>query len=229
MRRKAAGLRKSFAIIGLGKFGMSIAQALAASGQEVMVVDKSEERIKEAADLTTYALEADVTESGILDSLGLGNMDVVIVAVSENMQASILATICAKDAGVPHVVAKAANELHGEILTRIGADEVVYPERSMGVRVAQSLLSDGFSDMFELSPTFSMVEFPLPEVWVGKSLTELHLRKRLNVNVVGYRTEDTKSVQVKLDPQEPLQSGCTLIVVGENQDLKKILPKSKTK
>ncbi len=220
-------MRKSFAIIGLGKFGMSMARTLSAADQDVMAVDKSEERIKEAADLTTYALEADVTENGVLDSLGLGNMDVVIVAIAEDMQASILATICAKDAGVPHVVAKAAGELHGEILTRIGADEVVYPERSMGIRVAQSLLSDGFSDLFELSPTFSMVEFPLPGVWGGKSLEELHLRKRLNVNVVGYRTADEQNVQVNLDPREPLKPGCTLIVVGENQDLKRILPKEK--
>ncbi|MGI6070986.1 MAG: potassium channel family protein [Blautia sp.] len=215
-------MRKSFAVIGLGKFGFGVAKTLADAHQDVMAVDISEERIKEIADDVTYALQADVTEKGVLESMGLSNMDVVVVSISDNMEASILSTIFAKDAGVPHVVVKAMNELHGNILTRIGADEVVYPERSMGVRVAKNLLSGGFSDLFELSPTFSMVEFPVPAKWVGKNLVELRLREVLNVNVVGLRIGD--DVRVKVDPQEPLEEGWALIVVGNNEDLKEMLP-----
>lgn len=215
-------MRKSFAVIGLGKFGLGIARTLADAHQDVMAVDISEERIKEIADDVTYALQADVTENGILESMGLSNMDVVIVSIADNMEASILSTIFAKDAGVPHVVVKAMNEIHGNILTRVGADEVVYPEHSMGVRVAKNLLSGGFSDLFELSPTFSMVEFPVPLKWVGKSLVELRLREVLNVNVVGTRRGD--DVSVNLDPQEPLEEGWALIVVGNNDDLKAMIP-----
>lgn len=216
--------KKSYAVIGLGKFGLSVAKTLAEGDQEVMVVDICEERIKEIADEVTYALQADVTEAGVLESLGLGNMDVVIVSIAENMEASILATIFAKDAGVPRVVVKAMNEIHSEILTRVGADEVVFPERSMGLRVARNLMTEGFSDMFELSPTFSMVEFPIPEKWVGKSLVELRLRERLNMNVVGIKNKDT--VKVDLDPEEALKQGNVLIVVGNNENLMKIFEKS---
>lgn len=216
-------MKKSYAVIGLGRFGQSVARALADANQEVLAVDICEERVKEIADDVTYALQADVTESGVLESLGLRDMDVVIVSIAEHMEASILATICAKDAGVPHVVVKAMNEIHGEILTRVGADEIVFPERAMGLRVAKNLMSGGFSDMFELSPTFSMVEFSIPAKWVGKSLMELRLREVWKVNVVGLR--EGKEVNVNLDPREALPGGCSLIVVGNNEDLKDILPK----
>lgn len=214
-------MKKSFAVIGLGKFGASVARSLAQANQEVMVVDISEERIKEIADEVTYALQADVTEAGVLESLGLGNMDMVVVSISEKMEASILATIFAKEAGVPHVVAKAMNEIHGTILKRVGADEVVFPEQSMGIRVANNLMSGGFSDMFELSPAFSMVEFPIPEKWAGKSLVDLELRGKLGLNVVAIR--DGKEVEVDVDPRKTLKADTSLIVVGKNRKLWEIL------
>lgn len=218
-------MRKSFAVIGLGRFGMSIAKTLVDANQEVMVVDCNEERIKEISDDVTYALEADIRDGGVLESLGLSNMDVVIVAIAEQMDASILATVFAKDAGVPYVVAKAISDIHGEILTRVGADRVVYPERSMGIRVAKDMMFGGFLDLLELSPFFSVVEILIPEKWIGKSLVELRLRDRLNVNVIGIKAGN--EVNVNLDPNEPFKEGQIAIIVGNNEDLQKIFSVNK--
>ena len=135
---------KSFAVIGLGQFGMTLAVTLAEADCDVLAIDEKEELIQEIAEKVTYAVKADVREPGILKSLGVQNVDVAIIAISENLEASITATMQAKDLGVPFVMAKAINALHGRILDKIGADEVIYPEQSMGLRVARNLLSSGF-------------------------------------------------------------------------------------
>lgn len=164
---------KSFAVIGLGQFGTALAITLAESNCDVLAIDDKEENIQEIAEKVTYAVKADVREPGILQSLGVQNVDVAIIAVSENMEASISATMQAKELGVPFVMAKATNGLHGRILNKIGADQVINPEQSMGLRVAKNLMSSGFLDIFELSSEFSMAEFRIPDEWVGKSLSEL--------------------------------------------------------
>ena len=153
---------KSFAVIGLGQFGMTLARELANADYDVLAIDDKDENIQEIAETVTYAVRADVREPDILKSLGVQNVDVAIVAVAENMEASITATMQAKDLGVPCVVSKAMNTLHGRILEKIGADQVIYPERSMGLRVARNLTSNGFEDIFELSSEFSMAEFRIP-------------------------------------------------------------------
>ena len=152
---------KSFAVIGLGQFGITLAETLAESNSDVLAVDVNDEKIQEVADKVTYAVRADVREPGVLKSLGVQNVDVAIIAVAENMEASITATMQVKDLGVPLVLAKAMNSLHGRILEKIGADQVIYPERSMGIRVARNFTASGFEDVFELSTEFSMAEFPV--------------------------------------------------------------------
>ena len=208
---------KSFAVIGLGQFGMTLATTLAESDHDVLVIDDKEENIQEIAEKVTYAVRADVREPGILESLGVQNVDVAVIAVSENIEASITATMQAKELGVPYVMAKAMNGLHGRILSKIGADEVIYPEQSMGLRVARNLMSGGFLDIFELSSEFSIAEFRIPEKWVGKSLRSLGIRERHRINVIGVKVNE--EVRVDLDPEERLPEGCTLIAVGKNKDL----------
>ncbi|MDO5134568.1 MAG: TrkA family potassium uptake protein [Eubacteriales bacterium] len=210
-------MNKSFAVIGLGQFGMSLAQTLAESDCDVLAIDDKEENIQEIADKVTYAVRADVREPGVLKSLGVQNVDAVIVAVAENMEASITATMQAKDLGVPMVAAKAMNRLHGRILEKIGADRVIYPEKSMGLRVAKNLISGGFVDMVELSTEFSLAEIQIPEEWVGKTLAQLRIREKHHVNVIAVKRGD--SVDVNPRPEEPLQDGCLLIVIGKNEDL----------
>lgn len=211
--------RKSFAVIGLGQFGMAVALTLAESDCDVLAIDDKEENIQEIADKVAYAVKADVREPGILKSLGVQNVDVAIIAVSENIEASVNATMQAKDLGVSQVIAKATTRLHGRILSKIGADEVIYPEHSMGLRVARNLLSSGFLDIFELSSEVSMAEFRIPAGWVGKTLGQLKIREKYKVNIIGLKIHE--EVRVYLDPQEPLPADCTLIAMGNNRNLNK--------
>ena len=165
---------KSFAVIGLGQFGMTLAKELANADYDVLAIDDKDENIQEIADTVTYAVRADVREPGILKSLGVQNVDVAIIAVAENMEASITATMQVKDLGVPLVLAKAMNSLHGRILEKIGADQVIYPERSMGIRVARNFTASGFEDVFELSTEFSMAEFRIPDEFPGLPSTIIY-------------------------------------------------------
>ena len=195
---------KSYAVIGLGQFGMSVAETLAESDCDVLAIDAREENIQEIADKVTYAVRADVREPEVLRALGVQNVDVAVIAVAENMEASIMATMQAKELGVPYVLAKAMNALHGKILEKIGADRVIYPEQSMGLRVARNLMSGGFLDVFELSTEFSMAEFPVPTEWIGKSLQELQLRESHDINIIAIKVGD--DVEINLGPDEAVGS-----------------------
>lgn len=211
---------KSYAVIGLGQFGMTLALTLAEANCDVLAIDDKEENIQDIAEKVTYAVKADVREPGALQALGVQNVDVTIVAVAENMEASITATMQAKELGVPFVMAKAMNALHGRILSKIGADRVIYPEQSMGVRVAKNLLSSGFVDLFELSSDFSMAEFLVPDEWVGRRLIDLKIREKYNINLIGIKYGD--EVRINLKPDEVFVSGCTIIAIGKNEDLNEI-------
>lgn len=228
MKKKAENLRKtvqalkkgknkSFAVIGLGFFGMALATALAEADCDVLAIDDKEENIQEIAEKVTYAVKADVREAGVLKALGVQDVDVAIVTISESIEGSILATIQAKDLGVPFVMAKAQSELHGRMLKKIGADQVIYPERSMGVRVAHHLLTSGFVDLFELSEDFSVAEFKIPRKWEHKTLIDLQIREKYKITIIGVKMDE--KVDVSPDPRVPLPAGCTLIAVGRNQDL----------
>lgn len=180
---------KSFAVIGLGQFGMTLAVTLAESDCDVLAIDDKEENIEEISEKVTYAVKADVREPGILKALGVQNVDVAIIAVAENLEASISATMQAKDLGVPFVVAKSMNSLHGRILDKIGADKIIYPEQSMGLRVARNLMSGGYLDV----------------------------RERFHINIIGIKQGE--NVTVDLDPSEPLPDNCSIIAIGKNKDL----------
>ena len=208
---------KSFAVIGLGQFGMTLAVTLAESDCDVLAIDDKEENIEEISEKVTYAVKADVREPGILKALGVQNVDVAIIAVAENLEASSSATMQAKDLGVPFVVAKSMNSLHGRILDKIGADKIIYPEQSMGLRVARNLMSGGYLDVFELSAEFSMAEFSMPVSWIGKNLVDLNVRERFHINIIGIKLGE--NVTVDLDPSEPLPDNCSIIAIGKNKDL----------
>ena len=195
-------MKKQYAVFGLGNFGRSVALTLESLGCDVVVVDKSAEKIQEIADFVSYAMRADVSDADVLKSLGARNLDGAVVAVSENMEASIMATIISKELGIPYVMAKAKNDLHATILEKIGADNIVYPERDMGSRVAKNLVSTAFAEWIELSPNYSLVERVIPTEWEGKSLVELKLRERYHINVVGLIIDG--SVNVEINPNEPI-------------------------
>lgn len=211
--------KKQYAVLGLGKFGYSVAITLENMGCDVIVVDNSAEKIQNIADSVSFAIRADIGESNVIKSLGARNLDGAIIGVSENMEASIMATIVAKEVGIPYVIAKAQNELHGKILRKVGADSIIFPEKEMGSRIAKALVSTHFADLIELSADYSLVEIEVPVKWVGKSLLELNVRQRHNINVIGLIQDD--EVEVSLNPNDPLPSHGLIIVVGSNKALQK--------
>ena len=179
----------------------------------------SYEKVQEISDKVSYAVKADVSEPDALQALGGRNLDGVVVAISESLEASIMATMLCKEMGIPLVVAKAKDKLQGAILQRVGADRIVYPEIEMGSRVAKSLVSKEFVDWISLSNDYSMVEIVVPQNWVGKSLVDLGVRERLGINVVGIIKNG--KIEVAINPQEPLREKEILIVIGSNDILEK--------
>lgn len=212
--------KKEYGVLGLGKFGMAVAVTLAESGNSVIAVDMDPDRVDEAAQIVTCAMVADVTNPEVLDNLGIRNLDCVIIGVSTNMQASIMATILTKEKGVRFVVAKAENEIHKHILEKVGADKIVFPEAEMGTRLARNLMGGEFVDLVELSKEFSMVEMPVPEAWIGKSLRQLDVRGTYGLNIIGVKRGD--NLKVNLNPENPMEKEMTLVIVGKNSDFAKI-------
>ena len=218
-------MEKQFAVLGMGSFGESVALTLENMGCDVLVMDDSYEKIQDISDKVSYAMKADVADPDALQALGGRNLDGVVVAVSENLEAGIMATMLCKEMGIPLVVAKAKNKLQGAILQRVGADRIVYPEIEMGSRVAKSLVSREFMDWIELSNDYSMVEIAVPDKWVGRTLVDINVRERLGINVVGIIING--KIDVTLDPQKPLPEGGILIVIGANDVLEKFDSKKK--
>lgn len=212
--------RKDFVVFGLGKFGRSVAQTLSESGCDVLAIDRSEEIIQDVSEFVTHAVQADVTDADALSALGIRNFEVAVVAISNDMQSSIMSTILAKEMGVEYVVAKAQNDIHKRVLEKVGADKVIFPEREIGVRIANNLTSDSFVDFIELSDDFSIVELEVKELWKGKTLRELDMRNKAGLNVIGMRQGDTMTITP--GPDKLLELGEILIVIGSNKNLKKI-------
>lgn len=210
-------MSKQFAVLGLGSFGWSVAVTLERLGCDVIVVDQSYDKIQEISDKVAYAMRADVSDPEAMQALGGKNLDGVIVAISDNLEASIMATMLSKEMGIPYVVAKAKDKLQGTILEKIGADRVIYPEVEMGSRIAKNLMSTTFSDWIELSAEYSMAETPVPAGWIGKSLVELAVREKYNVNVVGII--ENGEMSVAFDPTRPLMAGMILVIIGADEVL----------
>ena len=212
--------QREFALIGLGRFGSSVARTLYEAGCSVLGVDRNPARVQAMADHATHVVEADATDEEVLRSLGLRNFDVVVVSVGTQLEASVLITLMLKEMGCSHVVAKASSELHGKVLQRTGADRVVFPERDMGVRVARSLITENVVDLIELTPDVSIVEFAAGGQLVGRSLRELHLRARYGVTVLAVRRGSR--VMVPPPAEEKIRAGDVLVAVGANRDLERV-------
>ena len=213
--------KNSYAVVGMGRFGSSVAKELSKGGADVLAIDLNEERVRSIAEHVTYAVKADITDAETVASLGLSNMDAVVVAVTRSMDASIMATIMAKENGAPYVIAKAMDEMHAKILRKVGADRVIIPEKESGVRIAKGLMNGKFLDFFELSEHISMVEIPIQEEWIGKNLRQLDFRREHSVNVIAYE-EEGKEVIVNIPPDMPLKKGF-IWITGTVEDVAKIM------
>jgi len=218
-------MAKSIAVLGLGKYGMSLVRALNKMGVDVLAVDINETNVNEIADSCSAAVCADLSNEENLMSLGLQDMDIVVVAMGQNIEASILSVAVAKDLGVKDIVAKSSSSRMSTILRKVGADRVIMPEEYAGTRSATILVSETVLDYFQLSSSLCMIEMlPLSE-WVGKTLTELNMRSSNNINVVARR--DTDNRWLMIDPERPLEENSKLLVVMDQKTLDEIIKKDR--
>lgn len=213
-------MKKTYAVFGLGRYGIAVARELVEHGMEVIAVDSEERIVNMAADELPICKCADITDPDVIRQLGISNVDVVIIAMANNLEASVMAVTLCKEIGVKTVIAKCANEMHQKILTRVGADKVVFPENESGIRLARNLLSSGFVDIVSLAKNVSMIELDVKPEWLGKNLIQLNLRKKNSVNVVAIRRADMVSVDI--DPHAPLQKEDKLIVIANTEKLAKL-------
>jgi len=211
---------KQFIVVGLGRFGSSLATTLYNAGYDVMGVDSDQEIIQNIVDNITHAVQADATDENTLKALGARNFDVAIVSIGGNIQASILVTLILKEIGIKYVVAKAQNELHGKVLYKIGADRVVFPERDMGIRVAHNLVSSNILDYIELSPEYSIVEITAIPAWFDKSLRQLDMRIKYGLNVMAIKRHNDVIISPHAD--DMILKGDVLVVVGQKRDIEKL-------
>ncbi|MGE5630645.1 MAG: potassium channel family protein [Caulobacteraceae bacterium] len=218
---------KQFVVIGIGRFGKALAERLCELGHEVLAIDKDEEEIQKISDKVTHAVTADAADENVLRSLGVRNFDVGVVSIGSDIQSSIIITLMLKELGVQYVVAKAQNDLHAKVLFKIGADRVVFPERDMGERVAHNLIATNILEFIELSPEHSIIEIAVPQSWIGKNLRDLNLRVKYGVNVVAVRNANNDE-QINVSPKadNEIKEGDILIVIGSNEDLKKLEKKA---
>jgi trk system potassium uptake protein len=210
-------MKGQYAVIGLGRFGSSLATTLHQAGNEVLAIDRNEERIEEYKDHVTYAVVADSTDEEALKRVGIRNFDAVIVAIGDDIQASILTVLILKELEVKKVVAKAINKRHGQVLYKVGADWVVFPERDMGERVATQLMSPNVLDYIELAKDYSIKEVKVPPSMIEKNLRELNLRARFNITVIAIISDE--KVSISPSPDRIIKEGDILVVIGENKDL----------
>ncbi|WP_017727119.1 potassium channel family protein [Halalkalibacterium ligniniphilum] len=210
-------MKKQFAVIGLGRFGGSVCRALIEQGMEVMAIDVDESRVNEFRDIATHAVVANTTDENVLKNLGIRNFDRVIVAIGDNIQASILTTLILGELGVKHITVKAQNDYHEKVLNKIGAEQIVHPERDMGVRIAHHLVSKNVLDYLELSDEYSIIELIVGQKMDGKTLIELDIRAKYGCSVLAIK----RGSDIIVSPQasEEIQRGDILIVIGADRDM----------
>lgn len=219
-------MKKEFAVIGLGRFGGSIVQELIRLGADVMAIDQSRERVEEFAKIATQAVIADTTDEETLSSLGIQNFEHVIVAIGEDIQASILTTLILKELGVPQITVKAQNNYHEKVLRKIGADTIIHPERDMGIRIANNIMSANVLDYLELSDEYSIMEIKSNKKIAGYSIKDLDIRANYGVNIIGIKRGD----QIIISPsaEEKILLDDILLVIGAVVDINRFVKKAMT-
>lgn len=214
-------MEKQFVVLGLGIFGSTLVKTLSQFGREVVAIDKDSENVQRVSEFATKAVIGDVTDIQFLTDLGLDDIDVGIVAIGDRLEDSILATMNLKELGVPYVIVKAKNKRFKVVLERIGADHVVRPEKEMGEKIARTLLRKNIKDLIELDEENCIVEMKVPQSWIGKSLSQLDLRKLYSINVLGKRDPKTHKLEVPVDPSAPIEMNDTFLVLGQTDKIEK--------
>ncbi len=214
---------KSFLVIGLGRFGTSVAKELAKLGQEVLVIDNDADNVQRIADEVTQALCGDARDESVLKSVGARNFDCCIVGVATNMESSVLITVTLKEMGVRHIVAKAKSMIHASVLEKVGADRVVLPESEMGQRLAQRLARTNVVDYIGVTDEFSILEIQPPKAWVGRSLIQINVRAKYEINVLAIRHGENGHVDVSPNANRNIKADDLLIIIGTNENVNRVV------
>ncbi len=215
---------KQFAVIGLGRFGLSVAATLRSQGHEVLAIDNDEENVQSAQteEWVTQAICLDSTNIHALEELGLQGFDGVILAIGEDLQASILTALNLMELGVKKLIAKASDANHGKILERMNVPQVVFPERDMGKRVAQMVMQSSILESFQLDPRFSVIEMKAPEHVLNRTLAELNLRVKFGISVVAIKHGGTELAIIP-GPDHVISENDLLVIIGDNQGIRHFL------
>lgn len=221
-------MKKQVAVIGLGRFGYSIAKTLAELGCEVIAVDRDEERVKKISEFVEQSLQLEAMDEKSLKSIGIQNVDIAIVSIGENIEASTLMVMILKEMGIKHIIAKAVTRLHGKLLENLGVERVVYPEKETAIKVAHTLVKPNIIEQLELSQEYSIVELPAPDKFVGKTLNDIQLRTKHGVNLIAIKRkviEDNEKKEVwNVNPMadDIIQKDDILVLIGSNEALDKL-------
>lgn len=213
--------KKTYAVFGLGRYGISVAKELVSNGMEVLAVDIDESKVNEAINEVPLCKCADITDIEVIKQLGISNIDTVIIAMGHNLEASVMAVMLCKEVGVKTVIVKCANEMYQKILLKVGADQAVIPEKESGKRLAKNLISAGFADIMELSNDIAILEIDIKEEWKNKTLLELNLRKKYGTNVIAIRKN--QKLEIDIDPNLELKEDMKLVVLTSKSKIKKII------
>lgn len=211
---------KSYVVVGLGRFGGEVARQLCAQGCEVLAMDVNNELVQQLSSEVTHAVVADAQDKEVLKALGIRDFDCAVIAIGDNLAASVLATMNMKELGVPYVVCKAYDEVHRRVLEKLGADRVLIPEKEIGARLARSLASANVLDYIELSEDYGIAEVPLPKSWKGKTLRELNVRAKLGVNIIAIRRDG--SIAVSPPAEYEMKEADVAVVLGDSRALEAV-------
>ena len=211
---------KNIIVLGLGRFGMSVATKLFEEGFYVTAVDSNYELIEKMANKVSSAIQADITEEIAMHSLGINNYDVAIIATGSDLEASIEATLICKDSGVKEVIAKASSNQHARILSKIGADRIVFPEFDTGQRLAKSLSGPSLMEIIDFSDEISLIKIKARKSWIGKSLVDLDFRRRYQMNVIAFERDN--HMIIDFDPNLLIEEDDTIVLIGEKENAKAI-------
>lgn len=211
---------KNVIVLGIGRFGEATATKLYEKGIYVTAVDNNYKKIEKIANSVSSAIQADITEEVAMKSLGISNYDIAIIATGADLEASIQATLICKDSGVKEVIAKAISKSHARILTKIGADKIVFPELDTGERLAKMISGKNILDLNQFSSNYSLCEVKAKKEWIGKTLIELDFRNKYKVNVIAFKSR--QNMILDFDPNLPIEKDDSLIVIGSNENADKL-------
>lgn len=215
--------KKEYVVFGLGRFGSSVAKQLEANGCTVLAVDNNAKKINAISDYVTHSACLDITNEEAMSELGLSNFDGCVVSIGHNLEAAIFAVIAAKEHGIKKVICKAYDQMQGKILTKVGADEIIYPEREMGRHLANNLAFENMLDTVELTSDYSIADVPVLKEWVGKSLADIRLRDRYHVSAIALKHD--RELEISPSATKKFIDGDILVLLGTNETLKKFANK----